>query len=1043
MASWDLFFSYRRQDLDRARPLLNALTEKGIRVWRDESQIPYQASITAEIRQAIATSRAFLAFYSGTYSESNPCQQELTTAWLAAEQLAPLATSRLWMVNPEKTFDHIPTAFRDQRIPLITPNPAGITTVVDVLKDRLEALDASTLGQGFRSRPAYFGMSPTQANRFIGRITELWDLHAMLTADRISIITGVSGQPTSQVRGLGGNGKSLLAREYAIAFGPAYPGGVFWLSASYGHDDAVESLNSEQREALRLNQIRGFAIENGVQTSGLTPADTETQFWETIKKRNARCLWIVDDVPSGLNQADFYRAWNGRWSGASTLITTRSKEYGTLGSVLDLGVLSPSEALHLLYSHLQPKSGAEEMAAHKIVDFLGYHPLAVELAGSYLAHGFDGFESYLDQLLDPNEDAVEFGGFLKEGLPTGHERSIRATFRKSIRQLGPEGQEFLRLASVLAVAPIPVSLISEVLDGPSGKERTIRAVNQAEVLSLCERSGDSSRTVHTLISRTMMSEFTDEGRTATLRSKAIDVIGKRLRKVDHIGEHAKISTALPHARYLLSHGLRDEEELTLASWLGIRDYERGDYKSARDLQEQALRAAIKLFGEDHSSTLSTMQHLALTLYESGDLPAARTMQESSLSAMSRLLGENNPQTLLAKHNLAVTLHAQGHLAEAESLDAEALAANRNLFGEEHANTLLAMQGLAQTLYARGSMVDAQNLQEKVLLISRQLLGEDHPKTLLAANNLAITRYILGRFGEAENLQREVLVASRRVAGEDHPNTLMAKNNLANTLLAQGRTVEAKGLLLEILPASNRVLSEHHPRTLTTMSNLALALSTEGDLAGAKSLQEHVLEKTEELLGNNHPDTIRAKNNLAEILRLLDDLTGARTLQEQVLEESRRTLGAEHDLTLVAMNNLAMVLASQSDFEGAQKLIERVLEARRREFGEEHFQTLLALENLGEILRERGNLARARELQEEVLNLRCRTLGERHAKTVFAMKALTLTLLLQATELYSSAATLFDRKDIIGARALGERADEISQRAKGLEHRATAIEGKQS
>ena len=42
----------------------------------------------------------------------------------------------------------------------------------------------------------------------------------------ISIITGVYGQAAAQVRGLGGNGKSLHTGEYSIRFGPAYPGGV-------------------------------------------------------------------------------------------------------------------------------------------------------------------------------------------------------------------------------------------------------------------------------------------------------------------------------------------------------------------------------------------------------------------------------------------------------------------------------------------------------------------------------------------------------------------------------------------------------------------------------------------------------------------------------------------------------------------------------------------------------------------------------------------------------------------------------------------------
>ena len=43
------------------------------------------------------------------------------------------------------------------------------------------------------------------------------------------MITG-SGTGLVQVQGMGGIGKTLLAEEYALRFGSAYPGGVFWLA---------------------------------------------------------------------------------------------------------------------------------------------------------------------------------------------------------------------------------------------------------------------------------------------------------------------------------------------------------------------------------------------------------------------------------------------------------------------------------------------------------------------------------------------------------------------------------------------------------------------------------------------------------------------------------------------------------------------------------------------------------------------------------------------------------------------------------------------
>ena len=42
--TWDVFFSYRRHDLDRAEPLLAALSQAGVRVWHDETAVPEQES---------------------------------------------------------------------------------------------------------------------------------------------------------------------------------------------------------------------------------------------------------------------------------------------------------------------------------------------------------------------------------------------------------------------------------------------------------------------------------------------------------------------------------------------------------------------------------------------------------------------------------------------------------------------------------------------------------------------------------------------------------------------------------------------------------------------------------------------------------------------------------------------------------------------------------------------------------------------------------------------------------------------------------------
>jgi hypothetical protein len=442
-------------------------------------------------------------------------------------------------------------------------------------------------------------MAPVHAPHFVGRVPELWELHAKLTANRIGLISGVYGQGTAQVRGLGGNGKSLLAREYALRFGPAYPGGVFWLNA-YGHDDSKGALDEGSRLATRQDQLRQFALDLGVTIEGLKPEEIEAAFWRQLGARGRPCLWIVDDVPSGISGSDLQRYWFAPGSNASTLITTRSREYGALGQQLDLGLLSSEEAMTLLTRGHRPTNDPEKTAARQLTEALGCHPLAIEVAGSYLAKVGNSFQQYLEELTDPRQDVLEIGALLRESLPTGHDRSITRTLLKNIELLGEEGRDFLRLASALAVAPIARSFLREVFEFVGVEKGILKtvleALDQVDSLSLCEKAGHDSRRVHTLVSRVVRFKLGDNDRIEQLRKAAVGVLCRRLSVAVDVREHPGIANEVAHGRHLTATGVVTEDDVTLAGWIGRHDYVRGDYAGARKLQEQALEAIVRLLG---------------------------------------------------------------------------------------------------------------------------------------------------------------------------------------------------------------------------------------------------------------------------------------------------------------------------------------------------------------------------------------------------------------------------------------------------------------
>jgi Tetratricopeptide repeat/TIR domain len=904
----DVFVSYRRKENEYVLPLVQALRAEGVLPWVDQSEIDDFAPITYGIRKGLAQSKMLIAWYSADYPKSRPCQMELTAAFLAAQREGD-PRRRVLVINPEGAPTHIePIELRDAQYAGAPVNAAGYAALAKRIKAHLATL-AEPLGAILPiAPPSQYGLKLAGASRFVGRLPELWRIHSALHASESAIISSTSGAGLAQVSGLGGIGKSLLAEEYALRFGAAYPGGIFWLRA-FGNDPTRSAARAEAREAVRVEQFAAVATAMGIEVKGLKPAQVEALLGAKLTQTGKPFLWIVDDLGSGLGDA--IRAWLAPSPLGKTLVTTRSREYGAIGTSLPLGVLSPQEAFELLCARRKPVGLDETSAAHGIAADLGYHALAVDVTGAALDKqaGLVSFKQFRENLANPARDELDLAAELADMLPSGHEKSVAATLLRSVRSLPEEGQDFLRLASLLAVAPIPPALVAATFGRVDGLEesvarrRAVAALAAVEKASLAERTEGDARLVHTLVSRTMRFRDALPERTAALRAKVVTSLEKALVGVSDIRTHQRLAAEVQHAGALCARGVSSVEETRLANLVALHDCERGLYARSRALLEEALRIRRQLLGEVHPDTLASVNNLAVTLQAEGNLVGARVLQEHAFSVVRRLLGEEHPATLTTLGNLAMTLSKLGDLGHARALQERVLAAHRRVLGEEHPGTLTSMNNLASTRLEQGDLAGAKELWEQVLTISRQVLGEEHPKTISAMNNLFVALRKQGNLHEASVLREKVLSIMRRTFGEEHPDTLTATFNLAESLRTQGDLAGARTLEERALLIMRRIRGEEHPVTLTAKANLAETLRAQGNLVGSRTLQEEVLSIRRRALGEKHPDTLTAMNNLAGTMKAQGDLAGARVLQEEAVSIYRRVLGEKHPDTLTAMRNL--------------------------------------------------------------------------------------------------------------------------------------------
>jgi tetratricopeptide (TPR) repeat protein len=686
---YDVFVSYAHQDAERVGPLVQALRARGLDVWLDVDGIETHASITKTVSTRLARSRVLLAFYSRTYPTRRACQWELTAAFLAAQRAGDDPCERVLVVNPERgedgapSVEHIqPVQLRDARFSLAAEDDRAEAWAEEATRvAEIAAAHEHPLGGTASELPRQLGERLVQAPGFVGRVADLWSVHSALTAGDASMVTGAMAGEVALLIGLGGVGKSMLAVEYALRFAAAYPGGVFWLRADGGDD---EEPAAGGQGGMREAQFGRIATELGIKTSERSAIEIRAEIAKAIEA-SERCLWVVDDLPAGLDAAAVQR-WLAPHPAAKTLITTRSREYQS-GFPVYLGRLSPDDGYQLLTS-VRPLDGAdasERKAARGIVEDLGGHPLALNIAAHALRASGDlrSFASYRKALAEPTSDELQFAAELAPQLP-GHEQSISVTLMRSIGALEQPGRDLLLIASLLASLPLPRSLLVDAfaktdgLEGEAALRVVTRALVETENLCLCEagQSPPEGVSVHALVARTVRFMESDFVRAKELRESTVEALAERLMDSEDVNAHERLGALITHGRALLARVLQQITDggrgeragfgmpvLLLCQSLAGCDFALRDYEAALRLQRIVAFYVKQAPGEDSPFGITTKASLARTLRELGELGEARELYESAIRARHAEGFEDDSYTAHLEHELEVAVR----LAKGETM----------------------------------------------------------------------------------------------------------------------------------------------------------------------------------------------------------------------------------------------------------------------------------------------------------------------------------------------------------------------------------------
>jgi class 3 adenylate cyclase/tetratricopeptide (TPR) repeat protein len=724
---------------------------------------------------------------------------------------------------------------------------------------------------------------------FSGRDEELAAMQSALKSDGTIAV----------VHGLGGMGKSSIAREYGWRNREHYSV-VWWLHAQ-SEDGIIDGL-------LRL----GTMFVQGLEQLADRRIAAERVINSVLGGFDKPVLLVFDN----LEDEGLMRRWLPR-TGARALVTSRGAAWSADITAIPLRIWTLETAVEYL-ARASGRSDLSDDDARAIAQAVGALPLALAHAAASLRSArMVSPQRYLERITERLHNA-----------PRGAEypRSVFATFITAIAQAEQQAAgaaAVLCFAASFAPDAIPDELFRQASECYA--EGLQPVLSDGVALDLRSAIADELRLDEALgaLDRLSLLSFTQSSQTYSMH-RLVQLAAQDLAVKD--GAWCECAVSVGDAAL---SGKRDDD---VATW---PQYER--------LLPHA-RAALDALPSDTvlAPGGSLASRCAVYLLQRGEYATAEQLSKRALAIFERAHGPDHPDVARSLSRLGNVYWTQGRYAVAQSVHARALAIGEQALGPNHPDIAWSLTGLGLLC---ADPAEAEPLYRRALAIREEALGPDDPAVAMSLNNIANLYEDRGRYSEAETLYTRALAIWEKAHGLEHPTVAFSLTNLAILYQDQGRYTEAEPLSLRSLAIREKVLGPDHPHVAMSLNVLALMYAAQGCYAEAEALHTRALTIREKALGPDRPYVAESLNNLADLYRLQGRYVEAEPLVRRALAIREKALGPDHPEVAESLNNLANVYRGQGRFAEAEPLLERALPIREKSLGRGHPLTNATRETL--------------------------------------------------------------------------------------------------
>ncbi len=763
----------------------------------------------------------------------------------------------------------------------------------------LEALEkASSLA--IPNKPFLASHLPGQASFFIGRDRQLQAIHQMLQEHDVLFVSGI-----------GGIGKSELAKQYAYLHAAEYDAVLFAMCTTdlksmllddtqipIAHFHREEEEKSEAYYSRKMGKLRELC-DSRILIIIDNVNDLQDPVLSELLKLNCKLLITT-------------RADAGAWSYPQLIISK-------LESESDIRCL-----LDHWYPHTEDSPEAEE-AIIAILDFYNGHTLAVELIAKQMQAG-----RVTPQKMWQKLTSAGLAGAGKERVASRKDDTAK-------QQSAYDHIRDLFRVSALTEEQIYV-LVNLSLIPPSG----ISAELFQQWCSL-----ESFDTINELVSSGWVREDPQTW-TISLHPLIADVTQERLARNYNNCEEFLHSIQNIVVSCFANCSMQEKE--TVFSVAPFASNRLSKFERLPPFLIHYIQNIAREFFEcgNWAVYIHQLEHILSTSLSESDSPldlVARIYNTMGCIFMGVDMYEHAKECLLKSLNISLDVF---------EADAEWLAIVYNNLG---------------VLYEKMGQLD--RAEEYSLRAVDIWELDDDRNDIRNAVSYGIIADLYGKIGDFEKqyeLYEKSLNMYLNCLGESHPKTANAYNNFGACCANNGNLEKAYACHIKALEIYLSIYSANHPEVAMTYEYIGMLFWDQNQFADALEHLNKSLTIRKALYGESHSDIATIYHDLAGTYNEMDQREKAEAYYRKALAMFQELCGDIHPDTARVTKDLGKFYLAENDYEKAAYYFLKTVQVYRIVYGKKHIKLVFSYTRLGEIYIHLGQLKKAEHFFKRALRI---------------------------------------------------------------------------